>query len=168
MADAIADTGPILHLSEIDRLDALNVFTRITMPRLVLDELEKHNVSRGHLDNETFELLIADVPESKWQPLTQMLGQPILHVADAQVFAIAQESDFAIPVLTDDLALRRRLDSAKATSVGTIGILVRAYKQSLLKRQELDSSVEALFTISTLHASRAFKTFIEKLLADLE
>lgn len=71
MADAIADTGPILHLSEIDRLDALNVFTRITLPRLVLDELEKHNVSRGRFDNQTFELLIVDVPESKWQPLTK-------------------------------------------------------------------------------------------------
>jgi len=111
MSDAIADTGPILHLGEIDRLDALNVFTRITLPRLVLDELEKHNVSRGRFDNQTFELLIVDVPESKWQPLTQMFGQPVIHAADAQVFVVAQESDFKTPVLTDDLALRRRLDS---------------------------------------------------------
>lgn len=168
MSSAIADTGPILHLNEIDRLDALNIFARITMPRLVLQELAKHNVTRGRFDNQMFELVIVDVPESKWQPLTQALGQPVIHAADAQVFVIAQESDFTTPVLTDDLALRRRLDGVNATSVGTIGILVRAYKQSLFNRQELDSSIDALFTSSTLHASRAFKAYIEKLLSDLE
>lgn len=167
MSDAIADTGPILHLSEIDRLDALNVFTRIAMPRLVLQELEKRNITRGSYDNQLFELVIIDVPEAKWLPLTQMLGQPIIHSADAQVFVVAQESDFRTPVLTDDLALRRRLGNVNATSVGTIGVLIRAYKQSLFNRQELDSSIDALFTQSTLHASRAFKTYIEKSLSDL-
>lgn len=168
MSDAITDTGPILHLSEIDRLDALNVFARIMMSRLVLQELEKHNVTRGSFDNQLFELVIVDVPEAKWQPLMQMLGQPVIHAADAQVFVVAQESDFRTPVLTDDLALRRRLDNVNATSVGTIGVLIRAYKQSLFNRQELDSSIDALFTLSTLHASRAFKAYIEKLVSDLK
>jgi len=89
MSDAIADTGPILHLSEIDRLDALNVFARIIMPRLVLHELEKHNVTRGRFENQIFELVIVNVPESKWLPLTQLLGQPLVHPADAQVFVVA-------------------------------------------------------------------------------
>ncbi|MBI4674826.1 MAG: hypothetical protein HY741_24540 [Chloroflexi bacterium] len=141
MADAIADTGPILHLSEIDQLRALNIFARITMPRLVLQELDKHNVTRGRFDNQMFELVIVDVPESKSQSLTEMVGQPVIHAADAQVFVIAQEPQFATPVLTDDLALRRRLESAQATAVGTIGVLIRAYKQAFLTRQELDSSI---------------------------
>lgn len=168
MSDAITDTGPILHLSEIDRLDALNVFARIMMSRLVLQELEKHNVTRGSFDNQLFELVIVDVPEAKWLPLTLMLGQPIIHSADAQVFVVAQEANFKTPVLTDDLALRRRLDSVNATSVGTIGVLIRAYKQALLTRQELDTGIDAVFTVSTLHASRAFKAYIEHMLSGLE
>lgn len=57
MSDAIADTGPILHFSEIDRLEALNVFARITIPHLVLQELEKHNVAFG----ACIEKLLADL-----------------------------------------------------------------------------------------------------------
>lgn len=168
MSEAISDTGPILHLSEIDQLHALNIFARITIPILVLQELEFHNVTRGRFANQLFELVIVDVPESKWRPLTQTLGEPAIHAADAQVFVLAQESNFATAVLTDDLALRHELESAQGVAVGTIGILIRAYRQTVLTRRQLDSSLDALFTASTLHASRAFKAYIEKLLSQLE
>lgn len=168
MVDAISDTGPILHLSEVDQFHALNIFARITIPNLVLQELESHNVTRGRFDKQLFELVVVDVPEPKWRPLTLKLGQPAIHAADAQVFTLAQESDFATTVLTDDLALRHQLESVQGIAVGTIGILIRAYKQTVLTRRQLDSSIDALFTVSTLHASRAFKAYIEKLLSDLE
>jgi hypothetical protein len=38
VAEAIGDTGPFLHLHEIERLDALQVFTRIEVPTLVWRE----------------------------------------------------------------------------------------------------------------------------------
>lgn len=93
MADAIADTGPILHLSEISYLRALNIFTRLSMPSRVLEELQSHGVERENIAQQLQELVFVDVPETKWLPLTQMVGQPVIHAADAQVFVVAQENE---------------------------------------------------------------------------
>jgi hypothetical protein len=39
------------------------------------------------------------------------MGQPQLHLADAAVFIMTQNANFSLPVLTDDLALRRQLEA---------------------------------------------------------
>jgi predicted nucleic acid-binding protein len=70
-------------------------------------------------------------------------------------------------VLTDDLALRRLLESHGATVAGTFGILVRAYSSGRLRRDELEEAVEALFHRSSLHLSRAFRIYIQELLKKL-
>lgn len=51
--------------------------------------------------------------------------------------------------------------------VGSIGILVRAYTLSRIGWNELEASVDAIFTTSTLHLSRAFRTFVRQLLDGL-
>jgi len=70
-------------------------------------------------------------------------------------------------VLTDDLALRRRLENQGVTVVGSVGVLVRAYTTGRIRRDELEGAVDTLFTISTLHLSRAFRAYVRHLLANL-
>ena len=101
MHEAITDTGPVLHLHEIDWLEALRVFDRLVMPDLVAEEL------------------------------------------------------------------RRQLENHQATVVGSVGILVRAYTTGYLNRHELENATDALFTTSTLHLSRAFRSYIQHLIASL-
>jgi predicted nucleic acid-binding protein len=84
-----------------------------------------------------------------------------------KVIVLAQSSQFRKPILTDDLALRRRLESHAATVVGSVGVLVRAYTSGRLSRNSLESAIDALFTASTLHMNRAFRAYIRHLLADL-
>jgi len=40
MTEVITDTGPILHLNEINNLLVLELFEQIKLPDLVADELE--------------------------------------------------------------------------------------------------------------------------------
>jgi len=44
---------------------------------------------------------------------------------------------------------------------------VRAYKTGRLTRAQLENTVEALFTNSTLHLSRAFRAYVRQLLIGL-
>lgn len=83
------------------------------------------------------------------------------------MLALAYSDNFQKPVLTDDLALRRRLEAAGAIVTGSVGILVRAYKTNRLTRAQLEHALDALFSNSTLHLSRAFRTYVRQLLADL-
>lgn len=56
---------------------------------------------------------------------------------------------------------------AISDAVGSIGVLVRAYRTGRLERGELESAVDALFTASTLYLSRAFRAYVRRLLANL-
>ena len=51
--------------------------------------------------------------------------------------------------------------------IGSVGVLVRAYRTGLLERNELDIAVDGLFEESTLHLSSAFRAYLRKLLSDL-
>jgi predicted nucleic acid-binding protein len=91
----------------------------------------------------------------------------LLQPADAQVFALAKAERFEKTVLTDDLALRRRIEAQNGIAVGSIGILIRAYRIGQLQRSELDEAIEALFQHSTLYLSRPFRAYIQRLLESL-
>jgi predicted nucleic acid-binding protein len=167
MGEAITDTGPVLHLNEIWRLESLRVFERLVMPDLVAEELCAYGLDPYHLGVTGLKVAIVIVERTEWSPVFSEADQPTIHPADAQVFVLARSSQFEKPVLTDDLALRRRLESQGATVVGSVGVLVRAYTTGYLKRNELESAVDALLTTSTLHMSRAFKAYVRHLLAEL-
>lgn len=167
MSDALADTGPILHLHEIGRLQMLRVFDSLLMPDLVADEIRAYGLEPTRLGVAGQAVTIESIAEQVWKPLVAVSRRPMIHPADAQVFALAHLRQFAIPVLTDDLGLRRRLEEQRATVVGSVGVLVRAYSKGWLERVELENAIEALLTQSTLHASRAFVAYTRALLNEL-
>lgn len=43
---AVADTGPLIHLGEIDSLDLLTVLDRLYVPEIVFEELDTGGVPR--------------------------------------------------------------------------------------------------------------------------
>ncbi|MFL5804552.1 MAG: hypothetical protein ACJ8CR_22750 [Roseiflexaceae bacterium] len=167
MSKAITDTGPWLHLHEIGQLRALGIFDGLLMPDLVAAELRACGLDPSNLGITGLAVSFVVVDKSEWAKAIGATNQPAIHPADAQVFVLAQSSQFQEPILTDDLTLRHRLESHGATVVGSIGILVRAYTNGYFKRDELESAVDMLFTTSTLHLSRAFRVYIHQLLASL-
>lgn len=167
MHEAIADTGPALHLHEIGCLKALSIFDNLVMPNLVAEELRAYGLDPTQLGVKGLSTTITTVQRKEWGPLIGAGDQPPIHPADAQVFVLAQASQFQIPVLTDDLALRRRPENQQATVVGSVGILVRAYTTGHLNRGELESAIDTLVTESTLYMSPAFRTYVRHLVANL-
>ncbi len=167
MGKCVTDTGPILHLHEIGHLRSLSIFNELILPDLVAEELRACGLDPSNLGITRLNTRLVAVDESEWSTIIGAVNQPIIHPADAQVFVLAQSSQFQDLILTDDLALRQRLESQGATVVGSVGILVRSYSTNHLKRSELESAIDALFTTSTLHMSRAFRAYVRQLLANL-
>ncbi len=167
MSKAIADTGPILHLHEIGHLQAIRVFESLFIPDLVADEIRLYGLEPVHLGVTALTVAVTSVKEALWKPFVNVTGRPTIHPADAQVLALAQSQQFALPVLTDDLDVRRCLEDRGAIVVGSVGVLVRAYSKGYLTRTDLENAVEALFAQSTLHTSRAFAAYVRRLLDEL-
>jgi len=165
--EAISDTGPILHLNEIDKLDSLNIFERLHVTGLVANELNSYGIDVLTLHLKTQFSLVDVDDEKRFQEINKLITKPI-HPADTEVFILARDKNYSIPLLTDDLTLRRQLEQQGALVIGTIGILVKAYHNKLMNREELERAIDSLFEESTLYISRAFRSYIQKLLANLK
>jgi predicted nucleic acid-binding protein len=167
VSDAISDTSPILHLHEINRLDMLGIFERIFIPALVADELRFYEIEPQNLGVQGVSVSVQSVSTARRDIVLTERHGPSIQPADAEVFTLSQDDGFQKPVLTDDLILRRRLESHGAIVVGTVGVLVRAYQMGKLERSHLESSIDTLFDRSTLRLSRAFRAYIRQLLSNL-
>jgi predicted nucleic acid-binding protein len=166
MLDAVSDTGPILHLSEVQALPCLQLFAQIYLPSLVAAELSYFQLDPINLGITT-KIAVVPVEQQQRTHILQSLPPPPLHLADAEVFALGDDPAFPNLVLTDDMALRQHLEQHGVLVVGSVGILVRAYHQNLVSRKDLQNFIDALFQKSTLHASPAFRAFIQNLLTHL-
>jgi predicted nucleic acid-binding protein len=165
--ETISDTGPILHLGEIGRLDALSVVSPLRAPDLVWSELAARGIDHPSHQKAGIEVTIAPVEDSDWKTVIAGVSPTEIQPADAQVFALVQSSGFQALALTDDLALRKLIESHGATVVGSVGILIRAYSSGKLDRRQLDDAFQALFDKSTLHLSQAFRAYLVQLLRSL-
>ena len=167
MPETISDTGPILHLQEIGRLPLLTAVSPLTLPDLVREELGSYSIHLTDLAKAGLDVVVVPVAESVW---TEVLLAPEfsqIQPADAQVFALAQSHSFQALTLTDDLALRKLLEREGAPVVGTIGLLIRAYREGKLDRNALDQCIDDLFDRSTLHLSQGFRTYVRQLVKEL-
>lgn len=169
VSKALSDTGPILHLHEIERLDALGVFAQIEVPARVALELERLGLPpaaiRGRLGGAE---LVVTAPRTEQGDEGDEIGENgLLQPADRQVLALASRSRFRLPVLTDDLALRRRVEQESGVAVGSVGLLVRSFKLGRCRRSDLDQAVEALMSRSSLHMSRPIRRYVLELIRDL-
>lgn len=166
MPETISDTGPVLHLHEIGKLATLTLVAPIVLPDLVLAELEVRGLGLARLQEMGVDPTVSSVPPAEWEEILRNLA-PQIQPADAQVFALVRASRFQALALTDDLSLRRLLESQGAQVTGTVGVLVRAYASGKISRLELEAAIESLFNDSSLHLSSGFRAYLRKFLEDL-
>jgi predicted nucleic acid-binding protein len=164
--ETVSDTGPVLHLQEIGKLATLNIVAPLLLPDLVVEELEARGLGATRLREAGIDFTVRGVEPLAWRTVIRDIA-PQIQPADAQVFSLARSSGFQGLVLTDDLALRRLLESRGGSVTGTVGILIRAYSVRSISRDEMEITFEALLKQSTLHLSRAFRTYLKHLLSDL-
>ena len=164
---ATSDTGPILHLHEIDRLGTLDIFRQIEIPPLVGQELSRFGLGPTRLAELGLpNVEVSPVDEPVWKKFLRESASRI-QPADAQVAVLASKLGEKQPVLTDDLALRRVVEGRGGIVVGSVGILVRAYKAWKWEKSQLREAVDLLFSKSTLHISPAFRGYVQSLLKRL-
>lgn len=165
--ETVSDTGPILHLREIGRLSFLASLSPLNIPELVHAELSFYGIHPAELTTAGLELTVTPVAEPVWKEILLTPGFSQIQPADAQVFAMARSRSFQGLVLTDDLALRRLLEREGTIVTGSIGVLIRAYRDGRLERGLLERCLEDLLEQSTLHLSLAFRVYVRQLVAEL-
>jgi len=163
---AIADTGPPLHLCEINQESQIALFDLLIVSQFVCDELASHNVWE-RLKRLGLNLRVEMVAESQLAILRAVADSERLSNADLSVWFLARIYRNAL-ILTDDLALRKVLENEGFLVVGSVGILFRAYTEGRSDKAELIQAIKKLFTESSLYLSEGLKRRVMKRLRAID
>lgn len=163
---AVADTGPLLHLAEIGQESQLTIFALVTISRQIKTELEQHGVFDRVAAAVGDCLMVESVLQSELDSQQVELSGFKVHQADLSVAVLAKQLAPEV-VLTDDLELRKGLEAQGYSVVGSVGILVRAFKAGHVEKTELRACFDQLFNGSSLYLSKGFRAYICKILDSL-
>ncbi|WP_246984148.1 nucleic acid-binding protein [Halorientalis marina] len=140
---AVSDTGPLIHLAEIDSLELLATFDTLLVPETVYEEVDAGGVPDG-LADLSYELVEAD--ESR-------VGVQELDTGERAAIAVAEER--GVVLLTDDLAAREVASDAGVEVHGSIGVIALGHARRSLDRDEAASLMRALQRETSLFVTEA-------------
>lgn len=167
MTRAVCDSGPLTHLWQIDLWSAFGTFHAVHIPALVADEVAGHVILDRFTEIAGIQPLYHTVsPSTIVEARRQFPAETqALQDSDIAVFQLARQIAPDV-VLTDDLSLRRAVESIGDTPMGTVGLLLRAYRFALLDEAGLRLAIDRLFVHTTLYLSPRFKSYVLKLIED--
>jgi len=139
----VSNTGPIIHLREIDLISVFNVFKEVIIPKEVENEILKRGL--------TIPAKIKVVQLNKeFKDISEILtNQFSIDLGEAQAIALALQEKVGY-FLTDDLEAR---DAAKAYKIephGSAGIILRAFREKLIDKKTTIEKVRELHDKSSL------------------
>lgn len=167
MTSVVSDSGPLTHLWQIGEWRAFRTFDAIRVPMQVAAEVERHVQLGQMIDLAGHIVMIEPVSQPEIAAIRRAFSARLtLHEADLATLVLAQRQMPDL-VLTDDLAVRQAVEAQGLTPMGSVGVLLRAYKAGLLDPAALDRAIDALFVHSTLYLSPNFKSHVFRLIAKL-
>lgn len=157
----------MLHLAEIGELKCFDLFDEVTISEEVRSELAEHGSWETSSDSPFACLQIRKVTIQEINEQAKKLSAFTVHRADLSVAALAARLKPDV-VLTDDLRLRRGLESQGYQVVGSVGVLIRAFRVNRLSKSELLIRLDNLLDGSSLYTSKAFRSLVRASLDSLE
>jgi hypothetical protein len=153
MTVAVIDAGPFIHLVEIDRLTLLQVFDGLLLPDAVWNEC----VPTGRVPSQDL-LALSCIRRRTLIPteVTKFVEENALshlQAGEIECLLLCRQSDVRT-ILTDDLAAREAAKRLALTPVGSLGVVIKAYRRGLLTLAEAQTSIADLYNVSSLYVTR--------------
>lgn len=151
----VSNTGPLIHLTEINLSEALEVFDNIYIPEEVKNELIKNKIKTPKkIRVINLKAKFKDVAEILVDKFTLDLGE-----AQAIALALQEKADY---FLTDDLDARTVANIHSIEAHGTVGIIMRAFREKIINKETAIKKVNELYTVSSLFITKDLTDYIVK------
>ena len=156
----ISDSGPIIHLSEIGQIGCLSLFQPVFVPKPVYEEIKAKSLPGfEEIDREFF--CVERITRADSAHIKNISKRYKLSLTDASVLALAHRIKAKI-VFTDDLEIREVAKLIGLTPAGTMGILIRAYRENHLSIKKLDVALDNLLSKSSLYITEELILQVKK------
>ncbi len=140
---AVSNTGPILHLHEINLLKVLDIFSNILIPHEVENELRKSKIIFPS------KIKIVALKNEFKDKAKIFVNQHDLDLGEAEAIALAlqERADY---FLTDDLDARQVAKDYHLNVHGTIGIILRSFRDKIISKELAIEKARELKSSSSL------------------
>ena len=144
---AVSNTGPILHLNEINLIKALQVFQEVYIAEEVKNELigNKLNIPK-RIKLINLKPQFKDVAEILVNKFSLDLGE-----SQSIALALQEKVDY---FLTDDLDARTVANVHGIEAHGTVGIILRAFREKIINKETAIKKVRELYAVSSLFITK--------------
>ena len=145
---AVVNSGPLIVLAKPNHLHLLaHLYGEVLVPQGVYDEVVVQGQPLGHADAALIEQFLV---REGWLPTAvSEFGQLVLesrHLGRGEREAIFLASERQVPLLADDSRARRIGREMGLETVGSLGVLVAAYRGGFLAAETLDELLLAIDT----------------------
>ncbi|MGE0827660.1 MAG: hypothetical protein AB7G75_30715 [Candidatus Binatia bacterium] len=151
---AVADAGPLIHLTEVGCLSLLRIFGCLSIPDAVWAEA----ITQGSVPQT--DVLALDIVQrhALSQPSVRQFieqhGLERLQLGEQECLFLCQHLGVTV-LLTDDLAVREAAKRLRLTPVGSLGVIVRAYRVGQLSLADAERHLTDLYAVSSLFVTPA-------------
>ncbi len=144
---AVSNTGPIIHLTEISLIHAFDVFSKTLIPEEVEKEL---GISKTTIPKKIRTLKI--LPEFK-DRIKILSNQENIDLGEAFaiVLTMQEKADY---FLTDDLDARSVAIKYNIEVHGTVGIILRAFREKIIEKKIAIEKISELYHKSSLFITK--------------
>lgn len=144
---AVSDTGPIIHLSEINLIKVFDIFSLVAIPKEVEKELKNSKI----LISKKIKVL-GLFPDFK-DKVKILTNQENLDLGEAFAIVLAMQEKIDY-FLTDDLDARNVAIKYNLQVHGTIGVILRAFRERILDKKRAIEKVNELYAKSSLFITK--------------
>ena len=143
---AVSNTGPMLHLNEISLIKALDVF------QVYIAEEVKSELIRNKINIPKCIKLISLKPQFK-DVAEILVNKFSLDLGESQSIALALQEKVDY-FLTDDLDARTVANVHGIEAHGTVGIILRAFREKIINKETAIKKMKELHTSSSLFITK--------------
>lgn len=160
---AAVDAGPLIHLAEIGCLKFLSRFDELHIPEAVWLE----TVAQGRIAQTDLSIL-KNIQRHSANPLeidkfVKENNLSRVHSGEQECLFVCLSKSICT-ILTDDMAVRAAAKKLGIVPVGSLGVIISAFKGKEITLQEAEQFITDLHDISSLFVTRAIvELAIEKL-----
>lgn len=154
---AVFDAGPFIHLEEIQKLCLVSLFKKILTTREILEECSKIKTAINKLKNMVSKEL---KPKNK-DMAKYLIERYSLDLGEATGIALCKQEHIKL-FFTDDLEARQTSYLLGFKAHGTIGIILRAFREKLLTKKQTKETIQNLYHNSTLFFTQDLKEWTLK------
>ena len=141
--EAVTDTGPVLHLNEINLLNIFDSFSAVFVPPEILNEIEKNKIKPFS------KLKVVNLNSNSKNIVNILFNEKELDLGESEAISLALQENINL-FLTDDLDARKIAREYNLEVHGTLGIILRAFSDNRITKELAINKIWELFEQSSL------------------